>query len=166
MCYRNGYSHSCECTGGRSRCRRAASPEELQEVLEAVENLFALYGYTDCSGKGSGEEIIFLIAVTPGEPMRLITEDEAEAYLPCFETDDVITGAPDTDLCMSYDGDLVLQVGDQRYLDGTALIYNIDEEGDVIPITAADVYRVQQMLEKRTTYVTEEREKMPVIALD
>ena len=53
-----------------------------------------------------------------------------------------------------------------RYLDGSALIYDIDEEGDVIPLTVDDIYQVQEMLKKRTLMVTEEGQKMPVISLN
>ena len=107
-----------------------------------------------------------MIAVTPGKALKLIPEEEAEEFLPCFGLDDVITGAPDTDLCMSYNPELVFQIGEQKYLDGPALVYDIDEEGDVVPVTADDIFRVQQMLKKRTVMVKEEGEKMPVISLN
>ncbi|MBR2511545.1 MAG: hypothetical protein IKE49_00600, partial [Firmicutes bacterium] len=106
------------------------------------------------------------IAVTPGKPLTLITEDEAEEFLPCFGEDDVIEEAPDVELVMSYDRRLLFTVGDQKYLDGPALIYDLDDEGDVMPVTAEDIFRVQQMLKRRTMMVTEEGEKMPVISLN
>ena len=74
--------------------------------------------------------------------------------------------APDVELVMSYDRRLLFTVGDQKYLDGPALIYDLDDEGDVMPVTAEDIFRVQQMLKRRTMMVTEEGEKMPVISLN
>ena len=140
---------------------------EIQETLEAVENLCAFLGFVPEEWvRRHDEETVYMIAVTPGKPIQLITEEEAEEVLPCFGLDDFITGAPDTDLCMSCNEELIFSVGDQKYLDGSALIYDIDEEGDVIPLTVDDIYQVQEMLKKRTLMVTEEGQKMPVISLN
>lgn len=141
--------------------------EEIQETLEAVENLCAFLGFVPEEWvRRHDEETVYMIAVTPGRPIQLITEEEAEEFLPCFGLDDFITGVPDTDLCMSCNEELIFSVGDQKYLDGSALIYDIDEEGDVIPLTVDDIYQVQEMLKKRTLMVTEEGQKMPVISLN
>ena len=141
--------------------------EEIQETLEAVENLCAFLGFVPEEWvRRHDEETVYMIAVTPGKPIQLITEEEAEEFLPCFGLDDFITGVPDTDLCMSCNEELIFSVGDQKYLDGSALIYDIDEEGDVIPLTVDDIYQVQEMLKKRTLMVTEEGQKMPVISLN
>ena len=141
--------------------------EEIQETLEALENLCAFLGFVPEEWvRRHDEETVYMIAVTPGKPIQLITEDEAEEFLPCFGLDDFITGAPDTDLCMSCNEELIFSVGEQKYLDGSALIYDIDEEGDVIPLTVDDIYQVQEMLKKRTLMVTEEGQKMPVISLN
>jgi hypothetical protein len=141
--------------------------EEIQETLEAVENLCAFLGFVPEEWvRRHDEETVYMIAVTPGRPIQLITEEEAEEFLPCFGLDDFITGAPDTDLCMSCNEELIFSVGEQKYLDGSALIYDIDEEGDVIPLTVDDIYQVQEMLKKRTLMVTEEGQKMPVISLN
>ena len=141
--------------------------EEIQETLEAVENLCAFLGFVPEEWvKRHDEATVYMIAVTPGRPIQLIPEDEAEEFLPCFGLDDYITGAPDTDLCMSCNEELIFSVGDQKYLDGSALIYDIDEEGDVIPLIVDDIYQVQEMLKKRTLMVTEEGQKMPVISLN
>lgn len=166
MCYRNGYSCSCDSNNRRGK-HRSMTMEEIQETLEAVENLCAFLGFVPEEWvRRHDEETVYMIAVTPGRPIQLITEEEAEEFLPCFGLDDFITGAPDTDLCMSCHEELIFSVGEQKYLDGSALIYDIDEEGDVIPLTVDDIYQVQEMLKKRTLMVTEEGQKMPVISLN
>lgn len=166
MCYRNGYGCSCDSNNRRGK-HRSMTMEEIQETLEAVENLCAFLGFVPEEWvRRHDEETVYMIAVTPGKPIQLITEDEAEEFLPCFGLDDFITGAPDTDLCMSCNEELIFSVGDQKYLDGSALIYDIDEEGDVILLTVDDIYQVQEMLKKRTLMVTEEGQKMPVISLN
>lgn len=166
MCYRNGYGSSCDSNNRRGK-HRSMTMEEIQETLEAVENLCAFLGFVPEEWvRRHDEETVYMIAVTPGRPIQLITEEEAEEFLPCFGLDDFITGAPDTDLCMSCNEELIFSVGDQKYLDGSALIYDIDEEGDVISLTVDDIYQVQEMLKKRTLMVTEEGQKMPVISLN
>ena len=163
MCYRNGYGCSCDSNNRRGK-HRSMTMGEIQETLEAVENLCAFLGFVPEEWvRRHDEETVYMIAV---KPIQLITEDEAEEFLPCFGLDDFITGAPDTDLCMSCNEELIFSVGDQKYLDGSALIYDIDEEWDVIPLTVDDIYQVQEMLKKRTLMVTEEGQKMPVISLN
>jgi hypothetical protein len=108
----------------------------------------------------------FMVAFTPGEQMKVIPKDKAEEYLPCFGEDDVIELAPDTDFVISYDRQLLFKVGDQKYLDGPALIYAVDEEGEVLSLSVADIYEIQEMLERRTLLVTEDGDEMPVLSLN
>ena len=168
MCYRNGYGCSC-CS--QEDYNRKHEKEDLkgmthQEFQEAVRVLGAICDLLEDEEDLYDDDPILMIAVTPGKPLMLITEDEAEEFLPCFGEDDVIEEAPDVELVMSYDRRLLFSVGDQKYLDGPALIYDLDDEGDVMPVTAEDIYRVQQMLKARTMMVTEEGERMPVISLN
>ena len=57
-------------------------------------------------------------------------------------------------------------MGDQKYLDGPALIYKVDDEGEVITLDVADIYEIQSMLGKRTLLVTEDDDEMPVLSLN
>ena len=172
MCYRNGYSFSgcgqCEQKVNRyeeSNCKGMTRQDfyEALKVLEAICRKLEpeIEDYDDYE-----EDPILMIAVAPGKAPKLITEDEAEEFLPCFGEDDVIEEVPDVGLIMSYNGQLLFRVGDQKYLDGPALIYDLDEDGEVMPVTAEDFYRVQKMLESRTLYVTGEDDRMPVISLN
>ena len=165
MCYRNGYGHTCDCCGKSDEPRKMSQREMAQaqavmEFLKIWNEMISAVRYDDQG------QMPFMIAITPGESMKIITEDQAEEFLPCFGEDDVIEEAPDVELVMSYDRRLLFTVGDQKYLDGPALIYDLDDEGDVMPVTAEDIFRVQQMLKRRTMMVTEEGEKMPVISLN
>jgi hypothetical protein len=78
----------------------------------------------------------------------------------------VIELAPDTDFVISYDRQLLFKVGDQKYLDGPALIYAVDEEGEVLSLSVADIYEIQEMLERRTLLVTEDGDEMLVLSLN
>ena len=74
--------------------------------------------------------------------------------------------APETDFVISYDRQLLFKVGDQKYLDGPALIYKVDDEGEIITLDVAEIYEIQGMLERRTLMVTEDGDEMPVLSLN
>ena len=168
MCYRNGYGCSCcgQCGKDSNSCagvsRKGMSEEEFQEALAVLDRLCEAIS----EDEDYEEEPVLMIAVTPGEPLKLIQEEDAAKHLLCFGEDDVIEEAPEVGLIMSYDRQLLFKVGDQKYLDGEALIYDVDCQGDVVSVTAEDIYRVQEMLERRTVMVTEDDDEMPVIALN
>lgn len=167
MCYKNGYGFRC----GDCICEekpitkdvlKGMTKEDLSQALRVLQTL--------CEFTRQGEDTekapVYMIAVIPGEPMKIITENDARSYLPCFGEDDVIEQAPDLALVMSYNRQLLFQIGDQKYLDGAALIYAVDDEGEVFSLDADDIYRVQQMIERRTMYVEEEGDRMTVLSLN
>ncbi len=167
MCYRNGYGYRCsDCICEEKpfaeKALKGMTKEEFSQALRVLQTLCEFIG----AEEHSDEEPVYMIAVTPGEPMKIITENNADMYLPCFGEDDVIEQAPDLALVMSYDRQLLFKVGDQKYLDGTALIYAVDDEGDVVSLDIDDVYHIQQMIKQRTMYVEEEGDKMPVLSLN
>jgi len=168
MCYRNGYGHGCcgqcatEKNGYAGVNRKGMSEAEFKEALNVLDCLCDAI----CIDEDDEEEPVLMIAVTPGEPLKLIREEDAAKHLLCFGEDDVIEEAPEVGLIMSYDRQLLFKVGEQKYLDGEALIYDVDCQGDVVSVTAEDIYRVQEMLERRTVMVTEEDDEMPVISLN
>lgn len=72
-----------------------------------------------------------LVAVVPGKPIQVIDVDEFQEYLPCFGDNDSITAAPDDiGLLMSYDKRHLLALGDERYLIGPAILYDVDAYGE------------------------------------
>ena len=165
MCYRNGYGHRCDCYGTETQKRELTSEEE--SMARAVLHFLGIWGEMIEAVKfDENGQVPYMIAVTPGEQMKVIAMDDAEEYLPCFGEDDVIELAPDTDFVISYDRQFLFKVGDQKYLDGPALIYKVDDEGEVITLDVADIYEIQSMLGKRTLLVTEDDDEMPVLSLN
>ena len=164
MCYRNGYGYRCDCCGEDFRQKNLSSNEavlnEIMRFMKVWNDMIEAVKYDE-----NGMEP-FMVAFTPGEQMKVIPKDKAEEYLPCFGEDDVIELAPDTDFVISYDRQLLFKVGDQKYLDGPALIYAVDEEGEVLSLSVADIYEIQEMLERRTLLVTEDGDEMPVLSLN
>lgn len=165
MCYRNGYGHRCDCCG-KDNHRKELTPDEAL-FARAVFQFLDIWGDMAKVVKyDENGQVPYMIAFTPGEPMKVITRDEAEEYLPCFGEDDVIELAPDTDLIISYDRQLLFKIGYQKYLDGPALIYKVNDEGKIITLNVADIYKIQEMLELRTLLVTEDGDEMPVLSLN
>ena len=164
MCYKNGYGYRCECCGEDNHMKKRTLDETVRN--NDVMLLLKLWGdLIEAVKFDESDQVPYMIAFTPGEQMKVITKDEAEDYLPCFEEDDVIEVAPDTDFLISYDRQHLFRVGDLKYLDGPALIYAVDDEGEVVSLNVMDVYEIQKMLERRTMIVSEDGDEMPVLSL-
>ena len=173
---------SAGCCGKCSDCKKNHLPEsekerkeilfgmtekDLSNAINVLDTLAQFLGIVD-EYDDEEYEIIppLMIGVMPGEPMQILTEEEAYDFLPCFGEDDLIREAPDVDLLMSCNKSLIFEVEGRRYLDGAALIYEVDDEGEIQPLTIEDIYRVKEMLARRTVLVKEEGDEMPVISLD
>lgn len=168
MCYRNGTGHRCECCGTEEVELRIVSYDnnELCSEKSIYIGNICKEGGCDSYGCRKDWEPVLMVAVTPGEPMKIITESEAEEYLPAFEHEDDISEVPEVGLVMSYRKEGVFQVGDRCYLDTSFLIYNLDEDGETISLSGKDLYAVQELLKKRTVMVRQDGEEMPVIDLN
>jgi len=98
--------------------------------------------------------------------MQLVTPEECNRYLPCFGESDMIIEAPDTALLFSCnEAELLVSEDGDKYLVGTAIIYDVDEDGFEVPMTVRDVYAVQQMLEKRSCILSKGGKQIPAIKL-
>ena len=148
MCYRNGTGHRCECCGKEKK--------EISIITYGVD------------GSNRKERIcpVLMIAVIPGEPMKIITELDAEEYLPSFEDTDDISEAPGLDLVMSYDKNRIIQIDDRYYLDGPCLIYELDEDGEIISVSGEMMYSVQEWIEKRTVLICHGEAEIEVLDLN
>lgn len=168
MCYRNGYG-CCSCDSCESKNKKGVqfgmTETDLGNAIHVLETLAEFLGIPEEEGE-ENEIPPLMIAVRPGEAMQIITEEEAAQFLPGFGEEDVIAEAPDLDLVMSYNKDLIFTVEDRKYLDGPALFYAVDDEGDIVPLTISDLFHVKEMLKRRTVLVKEEGMEMPVISLD
>lgn len=172
MCYRNGYG--CNYCGREYEikddsdhiCRvyKGMSEEELSEAVDILGQICSALTLEQLHMEE--EDPVFMVAYTPGESMKVITEDEARRYLPCYGEDDVIEQAPGMGLVISFDQRLLFSVGNQKYLDGTILIYAVDDEGDTMSLEIDDIYGIQRMIRDRTISVTQGDEKMPVFSMN
>ena len=172
MCYRNGYGCSY-CGQGYEikddaahicRIHKGMSEEELSEAVEILDKICTALTLEQLHVED--EDPVFMVAYTPGESMKVITEDEADFYLPCYGIDDVIEQAPGMGLVISYDRGLLFSVGNQKYLDGTMLIYAVDDEGDTMSLEIDDIYGIQRMIRERTINVTQGDDEMPVFSMN
>lgn len=172
MCYRNGYGCSY-CGQGYEikdesanvcRIHKGMSEEELSEAVEILDKICTALTLEQLHVED--EDPVFMVAYTPGEPMEIITEEEADEYLSCYGIDDVIEQAPGMGLVISYNRDLLFSVGNQKYLDGTILIYAVDDEGDTMSLEIDDIYGIQKMIRDRTISVTQGDDEMPVFSMN
>ena len=167
MCYRNGTGHRCECCG--------KEPKEIKFVMYGADELDnkpvsdrdRLCPETEedfCSGLEITEPVL-MIAVTPGEPMKIITALEVGEYFPDFEFEEDLAELPELGLMMSYQEKGVFQVGERYYLDLPFLIYNLDDYGQYVSLTGEEMYAVQEFLTRRTVLVRQDGDEMPVVDL-
>lgn len=168
MCYRNGTGHRCECCGKEAKETKFLTYGADEWDNKPVSDRDRLCPETKevfCSGRKIPEPAL-MVAVTPGEPMKIITEFEAEEYLPVFEYEDDISEVPGVELVMSYQKEGIFQVGDRYYLDTSFLIYNLDEGGEIVSLSGKEMFAVQEFLKRRTIMVRQDGEEMPVIDLN
>ena len=98
MCYRNGYGCSYCGRGYEIKddyanvCRiyKGMSEEELSEAVDILGKICSACTLEWVRLHVEDEDPVFMVAYTPGEPMEVITEDEAKRYLSCYGEDDVI----------------------------------------------------------------------------
>lgn len=70
-------------------------------------------------------------------------------------------------LCMGYDSECVVALGENRYLvEAPLMIFNIDREGNECSIDADTIGLIMEFLEERETVIHVDEEAFPAIRLD
>lgn len=70
-------------------------------------------------------------------------------------------------LCMGYDSECVVTLGENRYLvEAPLMIFNIDREGNECSIDADTIGLIMEFLEERETVIHVDEEAFPTIRLD
>ena len=70
-------------------------------------------------------------------------------------------------LCISYDSDCVVTLGEIRYLvEAPLLIFNVDRNGNECSVTAETILQAAQLLTERETCIEVDGEAYPAIRLD
>lgn len=70
-------------------------------------------------------------------------------------------------LCISYDSDCVVTLGENRYLvEAPLLIFNIDRDGNECSVTPETILQAAQLLSERETCIEVDEEAYPAIRLD
>ncbi|MCD7772057.1 MAG: hypothetical protein LUH23_08245 [Oscillospiraceae bacterium] len=108
-----------------------------------------------------------MVAVVPGKPIQVIDVDECCDILPCFGESDRIMETPDElGLIMSCDERHLLTLGDERYLIGPAILYDVDADGEEASVSALEIYLTRQTVESRTVTLCADGKDFPAIRLD
>ena len=70
-------------------------------------------------------------------------------------------------LCMGYDSECVVALGENRYLvEAPLMIFNIDRDGNECSIDADTIDLIMEFLEERETVIYVDEEAFPAIRLD
>ena len=70
-------------------------------------------------------------------------------------------------LCMGYDSECVVALGENRYLvEAPLMIFNIDRDGNECSIDAETIDLIMEFLEERETVIHVDEEAFPAIRLD
>jgi hypothetical protein len=141
---------------------RAKIVDALGTVLHGVDQCMDALGISD--DDEDGEPI--LAALTQGQPVEVILESESYELLPCFGEDDFIIEAPDVPVLMSCDSRHILTLNGKHYLIGVAIFYEADENGDIVSLTAQQIYQLKNMAAERTSYLCAGGDRFPALLLD
>jgi hypothetical protein len=145
------------------------SSEIREKIIDALDTV--LHGVDQCldvldvsDDDEDGEPI--LAALTQGQPVEVILESESYELLPCFGEDDFIIEAPDVPVLMSCDSRHILTLNGKHYLIGTAIFYEANEDGDIVSLTAQQIYQLKNMAAERTSYLCAGGDRFPALLLD
>lgn len=111
-------------------------------------------------------DAVYLATVAPDMELSVILLEGAADILPCFdEADQCFEITAETPVLACYDPRQVIRLNGKRYLSGPVIFTRIDENGEYVSLTAADLYAVQTFLEQNSITLMEGRSKLPCICM-
>jgi hypothetical protein len=134
----------------------------LGTVLHGVDQCMDALSISDSTE--DGEPV--LAALMQGKTDEVILESESHEFLRCFGEEDLIIEAPDVPVLMSCDSRHILTLNGNSYLIGTAIFYEANEDGDIVSLTAQQIYRIKKMAAERTSYLCAGDDRFPALLLD
>ncbi len=114
----------------------------------------------------AGDDVVLMVAAVPGQPIQAKTVEECFHVLPCFGESDAIAIAGTTGLLLSYDEQQIIQLGEERYLTGPAILYCVDEEGEDLSLTVRDIYAARLWVEEQAVTLCADGKEFPALRLD
>ncbi len=137
--------------------------EGFGEMLDGIRHCLKA---TNLNNTPTDNKNILMVAALPGKGIQVRNVTECFEVLQCFGDTDSVIQAPDCDLLMSYDERQVLVLDERRYLVGPAIFYDVDDDGEDVSVTAADIYDVQRMVARRTVMLCADGQDFPALLLN
>lgn len=149
-----------QCNGKQQSCF-----EELVEMLEELVHLKYEKAIKDVADEMSETDRVIAL-LYPEEQLEITSFERRFDNYVDFDFDE---GEVEDEfgLCMGYDSECVVALGENRYLvEAPLMIFNIDRDGNECSIDAETIDLIMEFLEERETVIHVDEEAFPAIRLD
>lgn len=149
-----------QCNGKQQSCF-----EELVEMLEELVHLKYEKAIKEVADEMSETNRVIAL-LYPEEQVEITSFERRFDNYVDFDFDD---GEVEDEfgLCMGYDSECVVALGENRYLvEAPLMIFNIDRDGNECSIDAETIDLIMEFLEERETVIHVDEEAFPAIRLD
>lgn len=118
------------------------------------------------SHQPGGPTEVYLAAVAPDLELTILPLCRATEFLPCFDESDICHSIRGTPLLFSHHPAQKLTLGGRCYLLGTVLFFRAGPMGEIVTLTAEDLYTIQQFLETHSVTLMYGREKLCCLCME
>ena len=149
-----------QCNGKQQSCF-----EELVEMLEELVHLKYEKAIKEVADEMSETNRVIAL-LYPEEQVEITSFERRFDNYVDFDFDE---GEVEDEfgLCMGYDSECVVALGENRYLvEAPLMIFNIDRDGNECSIDAETINLIMEFLEERETVIHVDEEAFPAIRLD
>ena len=149
-----------QCNGKQQSCF-----EELVEMLEELVHLKYEKAIKEVADEMSETNRVIAL-LYPEEQVEITSFERRFDNYVDFDFDE---GEVEDEfgLCMGYDSECVVALGENRYLvEAPRMIFNIDRDGNECSIDAETIDLIMEFLEERETVIHVDEEAFPAIRLD
>ena len=149
-----------QCNGKQQSCF-----EELVEMLEELVHLKYEKAIKEVADEMSETNRVIAL-LYPEEQVEITSFERRFDNYVDFDFDE---GEVEDEfgLCMGYDSECVVAMGENRYLvEAPLMIFNIDRDGNECSIDAETIDLIMEFLEERETVIHVDEEAFPAIRLD
>lgn len=118
------------------------------------------------SPQPGGTAEVYLSAVAPDLELTVLPLCRATEFLPCFDESDICHNIRGTPLMFSHHAAQKLTLGGRCYLVGPVLFFRAGPAGEIVTLTAEDLYTIQQFMETHSVTLMFDRNKLTCICID
>ncbi len=108
---------------------------------------------------------ILILAVIPGQSLQIVTMEEAERILPCFNLYDEMLDVANGELVLSYDETHVIKLREESFLIGPAILSAMDENGTYLLLDALNIQKAREWIAEHTVTLCADGRELSAIRL-